>query len=98
MLNVYLVSLIMLLSVLGIYFLIKEITALIIKNRCESCVILKIYDDADSAENMIRNALTANPESDIIIVDKSKNAEVSHILSKFEKDYTRVHIKTAPEK
>lgn len=98
MLNVYLISLIMLLAVLGVYFLIKEITALIIKNHCDSCVILKIYDDADSAENMIRSALSANPESDIIVINKSKSSEVSHILSKFEKDYGRVHIKTAPEK
>ena len=89
MLNIYLISAIMVLSVLGVYFLVKEITSLIIKNKYDSCVVLRIYDNADTAENIIRGALTANPSSDIVIIDKSGNIEA---------DYARVHIKRAPEK
>lgn len=98
MLNIYIISIIMVLSVLGVYFLIKEITSLILKNTSESCVILQIHDDSDNTENTIRNALAANPKSDIIIIDKSQNGEVHRILNQFEKDYSRIHIKTAPEK
>ncbi len=97
MLNIYLLSAVMILSVLGIYFLVKEITSLILKNKYESCVVLRIYNDADNTENIIRNTLNANPNSDIIIIDKSNNTEISRILNKFEQDYERIHIKTAPE-
>lgn len=94
MLNIYLISVIMILAVLGIYFLVKEITSLILKNRYDSCVVLRIYDNAENVENIVRDTLTANPESDIFIINKSKNSEISEILSKLEQDYARIHIKT----
>ena len=92
MLNICILSAVMIFCVLGIYFLIKEITLLMLKNDVKSQIILEIHDNADEAENAIRSVLSANPESDITVIDKSGNGEISAILSKLSKDNSRVHI------
>ena len=88
MLNICILSAVMIFCVLGIYFFVKEITSL----------ILEIHDNVDEAENALRSVLSANPKSDVTVIDKSNNSEISAILGKLSKDNSRVHIKTAPEK
>lgn len=105
MLNMFLLTLLMILCVFGIYFLVKEITSVFLKCRAHSRVILEISDSADFAEDTIRSALSANPESEIVIVDKCENDEMRTIIEKFSDDNSRLHIKrpdkmskTVPEK
>lgn len=98
MLNICILSAVMIFCVLGIYFLVKEITSLMLKNNVKSQVILEIHDNANEAENALRNALSANPNSDITVIDKSNNGEIKAILKKLSDDNSRLHIKTAPEK
>lgn len=98
MLNMYLTTLILLLSVFGIYFLVKEITSLFLKNDTYSRIILELSDNANETETMLRSVMSANPSSEIIIIDKCKNPEIKTILEKFSSDSSRIHIKTAPEK
>lgn len=92
MLNMYLLLSIMTLSVIGIYCIVKELTSLILKNNIGSQVVLEINDNADGVENAVRHALAANPASDIVIIDKSENDEISKILKHLSFDYERVHI------
>ncbi len=98
MLNMYLITLIMLLSVFGIYFLVKEITSLFLRNNTRSRIILELSDNANETENLLRSVMSANPKSEIIILDKCENPEIKKILEKFSSCNSRIHIKTAPEK
>ena len=95
MLNICILSAVMIFCVLGIYFLVKEITSLMLKNNVKS---QEIHDNTNEAENALRNALSANPNSDITVIDKSNNGEIKAILKKLSDDNSRLHIKTAPEK
>ncbi len=97
MLNMCLLSVITVLSVFGIYFLVKEAASFLLKNRINSRVVLEIHDDVNSAEAAIRGALRANPESEIEIIDKSRNAEINEILALLARSVPRVHIKNVPE-
>lgn len=98
MLNICILSAVMIFCVLGIYFLVKEITSLMLKNNVKSQVILEIHDNTNEAENALRSALSANPNSDITVIDKSENSEIRAILNKLSEDNSRIHIQTAPEK
>ncbi len=98
MLNMYLITLIMLLSVFGIYFLVKEAASLFLKNDSCSRIIIDLSENENETENMLRSVLYANPKSEIIILDKCENPEVKKILEKFSSGNSRIHIKTAPEK
>ncbi|MGN0108112.1 MAG: hypothetical protein ACI4A5_10515 [Hominilimicola sp.] len=93
MLNICILSVVMIFCVLGIYFLIKEITSFILKNDIKSQVILEIHDNSNEAENALRSILSANPNSDITVIDKSNNSEINTILHKLSEDNSRVHIK-----
>ncbi|MCC8161236.1 MAG: hypothetical protein LIO53_08055 [Oscillospiraceae bacterium] len=98
MLNICLLTVIMVLCVLGIYFLSREIIAAILKNNTRSCVVIEVLGGASGVEDTIRTALNANPESEIIIMNKSCDNEVSGILAKMATDSSRIHIKEVPEK
>ncbi len=92
MLNICLLSIITVLCVAGIYFIIKEIMNFLLRRHVGSRVTLEIYNDADSAEYILRNALRANPTSEIDIVDKSGNKEIGEIIRKLATDNRRIHI------
>ncbi len=92
MLNMCLLSVIMLFCVLGIYFTVKEITSSLLKNRVHSRVYLEIHNCPDEAEHILRAAMSANPDSDIIISDRSGNDEIHEILEKLSNDNCRVKI------
>ena len=92
MLNICILSVVMIFCVLGIYFLIKEITSFMLKNDIKSQIILEIHDNTDEAENAIRSVLSANPESDITVIDKSGSGEISAIIHKLADDNCRIHI------
>ncbi|MCD8180412.1 MAG: hypothetical protein LUF26_02890 [Firmicutes bacterium] len=96
MLNICLLTVIMVLCVLGIYFLSREIIAAVLKNNTRSCVVIEVLGGASGVEDTIRTALSANPESEIIVMNKSGDDEVSGILAKLSADSSRVHIKEAP--
>lgn len=97
MLNIYVLLPVVTLCVIGVYFSIKEIAAAILRNEIESSIVLEIKENADGVENTVRTAISANPESDIVIIDKSGSKEISAILKHLSDDYECVHIKT-PEK
>ncbi len=97
MLNMCLLSVITVLSVFGIYFLVKEITSFLLRKHVKSRVMLEIHDDVNSAEVTLRDTLRANPESEIEVIDKSRNAEINKILTTLARDTRRIHIKNVPE-
>lgn len=92
MLNMYLLSIIMIFCVFGIYFFIKEITSALLKSYTKTKIMMEICSDADDAERMVRAAAAANPRSEIFITDKSDDAEVTAILKKLSQDDCRIHI------
>lgn len=94
MLNMYILLPVMTLCVIGVYFLVKEIAAVILRNGIGSSVVLEIDGNADGVENAVRTALIANPASDIVVIDKSGNEEIGAILKHLSLDYERVNIKT----
>lgn len=98
MLNICFLSIIMIFSVIGIYFLIREILTVIFRNNVQSCVVLEVKDKTNELEYTLRSVLTANPNSEVVILNKCKNEEINKILNKFSDDNSRIHIKTAPEK
>ena len=99
MINIGLLSIITVLSVFGIYFLIKEITSFLLRNHIKSRVMLEIHDDVNATEVTLRDVLFANPGSEIEIIDKSGNEEIKTILKKLSDDIGRIHItENAPEK
>lgn len=98
MLNICLLSMIMIFSVLGIYFTAKEIMSSLIKNNVPTKITVEMTDNPNIAEAAIRSILSANPSSDIFVYDKSGNEEIVTIINKLSDDNPRVHIKQAPAK
>lgn len=98
MLNMILLTINMVLCVLGIYFLVKEITSALLKNHVMTKVIVEIAAESSDAEYAIRSAADANPGSEIIVIDRSGSEEISSMLNMLSCDNERIHIKTAPTK
>lgn len=98
MLNVCFITVISVLCVIGIYSTIKEIVSVFTKSNTHSTIILEVYNDVNKAEQYVRSALSANPESEIYILDKSHNSEIRKILNILYQENNRIHIETAPEK
>lgn len=97
MLNIYILLPVITLCVIGVYFSVKEIAVTILRNGIGSSIILEIKENADGVENAVRTAMSANPASDIVIIDKSGSEEISDILRHLSDDYECIHIKT-PER
>ena len=70
----------------GNILLCKEITSALLKTILKRKFFLKyIIPDID-IEGQIRSIISANPESDILISDKSENDEIGMILHKMSAD------------
>jgi len=67
---------------MGIYFFVKEITSALLKNRIKTKILLEVHNSDIDIEGQIRSIISANPESDILISDKSENDEIGMILHK----------------
>ena len=91
MLNMCLMSIIMILCVLGIYFTVKEIASLWIKNKVPTKITVEINDNPDVTEASIRSIISANPSSDIFVIDKSNSEEIGTIISKLSQDNPQIH-------
>ncbi len=98
MLNICFITAVAVLCVIGIYSTVKEIVSIFSKNNTHSAVILEVYNDVNKAEQYVRSVLSANPESEIYILDKSQNSEIGKILNILSQENDRIHIETAPEK
>lgn len=98
MLNICFITAVIMLCVIGIYSTVKEIVSIFTKNNTHSTIILEVYNDVNKAEQYVRKVLSANPESEIYILDKSQNIEIGKILNILSQENDRIHIETAPEK
>ena len=73
MMDICFIALFTVFCTMGIYFFVKEITSALLKNHI-------------NIEGQIRSIISANPESDILISDKSENDEIGMILHKMSAD------------
>lgn len=80
-----------LILVLLVIFIIVLTSALIKRNTDK--LITKIEDGPDYVEMQVREILKENPESEIYILNKSKNAESLEIIRKLSLDFPQIHIK-----
>ena len=71
---------------MGIYFFVKEITSALLKNHIKTKILLEVHNSDIDIEGQIRSIISANPESDILISDKSENDEIGMILHKMSAD------------
>jgi hypothetical protein len=78
--------------VLGIYFTVKEISAKLIKNNVTSKITVEINGYSDTVEAALRRVMSANPSSDIFVIDKSGSEETENILSRLSRDNQCIHI------
>ena len=69
---------------MGIYFFVKEITSILLKNHIKTKILLEVHNS--DIDGQIRSIISANPESDILISDKSENDEIGMILHKMSAD------------
>lgn len=95
MLNMLLLTVVMILCVLGIYFCVREITGALIKNSIDTKVVIKINNDLADTEDAIRTVMRANPNSEILVIDKSASTDVAEILEKLSADCGRIRVKTS---
>ena len=70
---------------MGIYFFVKEITSILLKNHIKTKILLEVHNSDIDIEGQIRSIISANPESDILISDRSEN-EIGMILHKMSAD------------
>lgn len=54
-------------------------------------ILVNIEDDSSNTEGIIRTLMRENPSSEIVLVNNSDEEEVSLIIEKLCKDYTRLH-------
>lgn len=92
MLNMCLLTIVMGFCVIGIYFTVKEITSLFLKNYAKSCVVIDVTDCCVDIENQARLALLSNPKSSIVLVDRCNDEEIKSILYRLCEECERIHI------
>lgn len=92
MLNMCLLTIVMGFCVIGIYFTVKEITSLFLKNYAKSCVVIDVTDGCADIENQARLALLSNPKSSIVLVDRCNDEEIKSILYRLCEECERIHI------
>ncbi len=86
MLDICFISLFTVFCTMGIYFFVKEVTSALLKNHIKTKILLEVHNSDIDIEGQIRSIISANPESDILISDKSENDEISMILHKMSAD------------
>ena len=70
----------------GNILLCKRITSALLKNHIKTKILLEVHNSDIDIEGQIRSIISANPESDILISDKSENDEIGMILHKMSAD------------
>lgn len=56
------------------------------ENHIKTKILLEVHNSDINIEGQIRSIISANPESDILISDKSENDEIGMILHKMSAD------------
>ena len=56
------------------------------ENHIKTKILLEVHNSDIDIEGQIRSIISANPESDILISDKSENDEIGMILHKMSAD------------
>ena len=74
MMDICFIALFTVFCTMGIYFFIK------------TKILLEVHNSDIDIEGQIRSIISANPESDILISDKSENDEIGMILHKMSAD------------
>lgn len=64
----------------------------VVKKSTEK-IITKTVDDSDFVEKQLRDILKKHPDSEIYIMNITKNAESIEITEKLCRDYPQIHIK-----
>ena len=86
MTDICFIALFTVLCTMGIYFFVKEITSALLKNHIKTKILLELRNSDIDIEGQIRSIISANPESDILVSDKSENDEIGMILHKMSAD------------
>jgi hypothetical protein len=82
----------MVLCVFGIYFLVKEITSIFLKNTVKASIVLEIAASPNEVEGVVRSVMRANPKSEIIVYDRSGCEESRDILLKLCDECERLRV------
>ena len=90
MLNMCILTAVMVFSVIGIYFTVKELAALFLKNFLPCCVVMEVTDKSCDIEGAARLALAANPKSELVLVDKCTKSEIKDIMLRLCRENDRV--------
>ena len=86
MMDICFIGLFTVFCTMGIYFFVKVITSALLKNHIKTKILLEVHNSDINIEGQIRSIISANPESDILISDKSENDEIGMILHKMSAD------------
>lgn len=71
---------------MGIYFFVKKLHQGTFEKPIKTKILLEVHNSDIDIEGQIRSIISANPESDILISDKSENDEIGMILHKMSAD------------
>ncbi len=90
--NIIIISVVSFFALLGIYYIVREITGALLKEE-PSFVLLTVKNRENDIEYTIRSLLLKYPESDIIVTDNSSEDKTMEIVRRMSLIYDRVHIK-----
>lgn len=78
-------------AVLAVIFLIILLNG--IADRAVNSITTDAGSNPEAVECRIRELLKKNPDSEIIILDKSHSPEISEILLRMQRDFPEIHVK-----
>lgn len=78
-------------AVLAVIFLIILLNG--IADRAVNSITTDAGSNPEAVEFRIRELLKKNPDSEIIILDKSHSPEISEILLRMQRDFPEIHVK-----
>ncbi len=90
--NIIIISVVSFFALLGIYYIVREITGALLKEE-PAFVLLTVKNRENDIEYSIRSLLLKYPESDIIVTDNSSEDKTMEIARRMSLMYDRVHIK-----
>ena len=80
-------------SVLGIFFLSREIISGILKSHNKNpLIVIGVKNHEDSIEGIVRTIMKSHPLSEILIIDYGSSDHTAEIIQKLAKDYSKIHI------
>lgn len=85
--NTLIIAIVALLAVIFLIILLNGLA-----DRAVNSIITDAGTNPEAVECHIREILKKNPDSEIIILDKSHSSEISEILLRMKQDFPEIHI------